>query len=405
MRTLLILTGCLLLAPAALAQPRPAKLSPEEVKEGWLQLFDGETSFGWHVSGEARVEKGVLVLGGKRATHAHFSTFFAEMQSELEVQVLGKEDVEVALIDEDGEEVVVNELEPNGKANGREPNRDEKKWTLVRARVWSIPELEKTGVSLTREHPKEVPVGRGTVSKRPLPTTTMVFSIPAGVTLNIRSARLLPGKMTSLFNGKDLTGWKVHPNKKSRFTVTTEGWLNIKDGPGDIQTVGKWSDFVFQCECISHGKHLNSGVFFRCRPGEYQQGYEAQIRNQFNSKADQEYTIEEYHWNTHELVDKRKLLSPAVDYGTGGIYRRIPARKEVAKDQEWFTLTVVARGRHIATWVNGIQQVSWKDNRPSADNARKGCYLKAGPISLQGHDPTTNLSFRNLRVGPLSGAE
>lgn len=395
MRILLILAGCLLVPPAVLAQQPPARLSPEEVKEGWLQLFDGETTFGWHISGEARVEKGVMILGGKRATHAHFNTFFTEMQSELEVQVLGKEDVEVELLDEEGEQVVVNELEPNGDG----------KWTVVRARVWSIPDLGKSGVSLTREHPQDVPVGRGTVSKRPPPTTTIVFNIPVGVTLHIRSAKLLPGKMTPIFNGKDLTGWKVHPNKKSRFKVTTEGWLNIKDGPGDIQTVGKWADFVFQCECISHGKHLNSGVFFRCRPGEYQQGYEAQIRNQFTAKADQEYIVEEYHWNTHELVNKRKMQSPAVDYGTGGIYRRMPARKEVAKDQEWFTLTVVARGRHFATWVNGIQQVDWKDNRPSSDNARKGCYLKAGSISLQGHDPTTNLSFRNLRIGPLSGAE
>jgi hypothetical protein len=32
------------------------------------------------------------------------------------------------------------------------------------------------------------------------------------------------------------------------------------------------------------------------------------------------------------------------------------------------------------------------------DSPRLGCRLKPGIISLQGHDPTTDLSFRNLRI-------
>ena len=102
--------------------------------------------------------------------------------------------------------------------------------------------------------------------------------VPAGTRLSLRNVKLLPRGVESIFNGKDLTGWKVHPGKKSKFVVTDSGELNVKDGPGDVQTEKKWADFVLQLECISHGKHLNSGVFFRCRPGEYQQGYEAQIR-------------------------------------------------------------------------------------------------------------------------------
>ncbi len=73
----------------------------------------------------------------------------------------------------------------------------------------------------------------------------------------------------------------------------------------------------------------------------------------------------------------------------------------MAKDGEWFTMTVVAHGNHIATWVNGIQQVDWYDNRPPSDNPRTGCRLEAGHISIQGHDPTTNLSFRNIRIAEL----
>jgi len=57
----------------------------------------------------------------------------------------------------------------------------------------------------------------------------------------------------------------------------------------------------------------------------------------------------------------------------------------------------------MATWVNGIQQVDWYDNRPPSDNPRTGCRREAGHISIQGHDPTTNLSFRNIRIAELPG--
>ena len=61
----------------------------------------------------------------------------------------------------------------------------------------------------------------------------------------------------------------------------------------------------------------------------------------------------------------------------------MPARFGVAKDREWFTMTVVAYERHIATWVNGIQVVDWTDNRPENDNAREGYRAAAGAISIR----------------------
>ena len=56
---------------------------------------------------------------------------------------------------------------------------------------------------------------------------------------------------------------------------------------------------------------------------------------------------------------------------------------------------------YYRTPANGIQVVAWTDNRPPDENGRNGCRLEKGAISLQGHDPTTDLSFRNLRLAPL----
>ena len=84
--------------------------------------------------------------------------------------------------------------------------------------------------------------------------------------------------------------------------------------------------------------------------------------------------------------------------GTGGIFRRQEARRVVANDFEWFHKTIVADGPHMAVWVNGIQVSDWTDDREPHQNPRKGKRLEKGTIILQGHDPTTDLSFRNLRI-------
>jgi len=40
----------------------------------------------------------------------------------------------------------------------------------------------------------------------------------------------------------------------------------------------------------------------------------------------------------------------------------------------------------------------WTDTRAANDNPRAGLRLKAGTLAIQGHDPTTDLSFRKLRI-------
>jgi hypothetical protein len=125
---------------------------------------------------------------------------------------------------------------------------------------------------------------------------------------------------------------------------------------------------------------LNSGVFFRCIPGDVMMGYECQIHNGF----------------------KDGNRNHPEDCGTGGLFRRQDARRVVADDLAWFHLTLVADGPHIAAWVNGYQVSDWTDTRPPDVNPRKGLRLEPGTIMIQGHDPTTNISFRNLRIVELS---
>ena len=55
---------CMLLAIPAFAaeKAKPNTLTPKEIAEGWILLFDGKTTFGWKVEGEAKVEDGLILL-------------------------------------------------------------------------------------------------------------------------------------------------------------------------------------------------------------------------------------------------------------------------------------------------------------------------------------------------------
>jgi hypothetical protein len=56
----------------------------------------------------------------------------------------------------------------------------------------------------------------------------------------------------------------------------------------------------------------------------------------------------------------------------------------------------------MAAWVDGFQVSDWTDDREPHENPRKGLRLEPGTIMIQGHDPTTDLSFRNLRIARLA---
>lgn len=158
---------------------------------------------------------------------------------------------------------------------------------------------------------------------------------------------------------------------------------------------------MLQLDGMTNVQRVQGGVFFRCRPGEPQRGYKVQVHNHFKEKPEQEYALEEYDPKTGELKEKKKAMFHAVDYGTGGIHGQVPARRRVVTDFEWATLTVVAQGRHVLVWVNGVLVTDWTDNRKTSDDARTGCRLERGAISLQGYDANTEVSFRNIRVAEL----
>lgn len=392
-----------LFAAALPCQAQGDKALAGGVAEGWLSLLETDSIMGWTiVRGEVRLDKVQLspafpkrdvytltTQEDKGAGVIRLNTAFQEFELSVRYSTphVGAGTIYLC------------------PADAKEHHAKMDRFALPGSRMPTSASFKVTGdsfwgkTSTKTDGDVEFPETKRADPNKPI---SLVFESGS---VQLHSIHLRPLGAKSIFNGKDLTGWKEFPGKKSKFTVTDKGEINCKDGPGDLQTVGKYKDFVLQLECISNGKHLNSGIFFRCRDNEYQNGYEAQIRNQFTEKPTQKYTIEEYDPLTNKLRGKKDILSTAVDYGTGAIYRRVPARKEMARDGEWFGMTIVAHGNHLATWVNGVQVTDFTDNRPKSDNARTGCKLDAGHISIQGHDPTTDLSFRNFRIAEMAAGK
>ncbi len=196
-----------------------------------------------------------------------------------------------------------------------------------------------------------------------------------------RNVLLRPIGLQSLFNGTDLTGWREVPGGVSEFVVTDET-IHCTNGAGFLETEETFGNFIFQADSRTNLPLLNSGYFFRAMAGTAEapsHGYEVQIHNGFNN-GDREQPE---------------------NAGSGAIFRRQEARRVTSNDGEWATTTLVAHGNRIMTWVNGYAVVDWTDERDPDDNPRVGRRDAAGHISLQGHDPTTDVNFRRLTASEL----
>jgi 3-keto-disaccharide hydrolase len=362
------------------------QLTSKEVSDGWILLYDGETPFGWAPRGDAKwqVQDGLLApVPGSGKGVLSTTTEFPNYRLAVEFWV-----------DDTANSGVFLRCPPEGEitqSNAYEVNIYDKheKWPTGSINdVARVGSQQKTAgkwntldISADGDHLVVLLNGKAAVDVRDRKYTrgTVGLQYNGEGQVKFRNVKLQPLGLKSIFNGKDLTGWKEIPGRKSVYSVTPEGYLNVKNGNGDLQTEGMYGDFIFQLDIISNGMHLNSGVFFRATPGQFWSGYESQIRNQWMGE------------------DRTK----PVDYGTGGIYNRQPARRVVSSDREWFTKTIVAHGRHMAVWVNGIQVSDFTDAREPSDNPRQGYRAKPGVLSLQGHDPTTDLSFRSLRIAEM----
>jgi 3-keto-disaccharide hydrolase len=174
------------------------------------------------------------------------------------------------------------------------------------------------------------------------------------------------GKPISLFNGKDLTGWK--PSSTNSTTQwTAENGLLVSPGHGpELINDGKFEDFKLHIE-FNCGEKSNSGVYLRGR-------YEVQI------ETDSEQEPPSHH--------------------TGGVYGFIAPEPELPrKSGEWQMFDVTLVGRTVTVVQNGKTIIDHKEIPGITGGALDSHEGLPGPIYLQGSEEG-HVSFRNIVITP-----
>ena len=365
-------------------------LTPEQISDGWISLFDGHTLFGWQSNNSEinwTVADGAITADagpiGLLTTSVPFADF--EFACDFRMAAGGNSGVFLRTIADPSDvladcyELNIADEHPDGFTTGAivghaktdEPITGSGDWKHLHVRAEGnhfVVALD--GVEVLDYTDESSARAAGLIG----------LQRNAGK-IEFRKIIVQPLGLDDLFNGADIAGWRVVPGSKSEFNVT-DGSIHVTNGAGFLETEQAFGDFVFQCDAQTHGEALNSGFFFRAMPGTQEHpsnGYEVQIDNS---------------------VEDGDPTKPA-NAGTGAIFRRTTARRVVSSDHEWCTITLVASGNRMTTWVDGYCVSDWTDEREPDENPRRGRRDAAGHISLQGHDETTDISFRKLRAAEL----
>ena len=183
------------------------------------------------------------------------------------------------------------------------------------------------------------------------------------------------GEPVSLFNGKDLTGWRLINEKQINGFKVVDGVLvndpvQTEGAPhisyGNLRTDREFEDFNLKLE-VNVPAGSNSGVYLRGM-------YEIQVMDSY----------------------KRELDS----HNMGAVYSRIKPVVAAEKPAgEWQTMDITLCDRHITVILNGTKII---DNQPvygPTGGAIKSDVFAPGPIYLQGDHG--KVLYRNIVLTPI----
>jgi len=159
----------------------------------------------------------------------------------------------------------------------------------------------------------------------------------------------------SLFNGKDLSGWKIHGTEK---WFVENGNLVCESGPdkqyGYLSTNKTYKNFELTLE-FKQEANGNSGVFFRSSiDGVKISGWQCEVA-----------PVNHHTGGIYE------------SYGRGWLIQPDSTKEKYLKTGKWNKLKLKVVGDEVTTWLNGHQMIHIKDEKIGAGN---------GFIALQIHD-------------------
>lgn len=183
---------------------------------------------------------------------------------------------------------------------------------------------------------------------------------------------------TPLFDGRSLAGWKANEHPESWKVVN--GMLAASGQRSHLfYTAREFGNFELKAEVLTRPR-ANSGIFFHAAWAESgwptAKGFEVQVNNT--------------HIGEGSYRENKK---------TGSLYGIRNVYKQFVPDGQWFEMHITARGPRVEIRVNGTLLVDWIEPENWTGNR-----LGRGMFALQGHDPNSQVFYRNIRVRELPDA-
>ncbi len=230
---------------------------------------------------------------------------------------------------------------------------------------------------------------------------SMIILVSGLVTLHTASAvdseKDGPKKSTSLFNGKDLTGWHVdvpqrdnNPDAPATFVVRNGTLVSLGEPAGHLITAAKYENYRLEVEYRFAGKPGNCGVLVHAStPRALYKMFPKSIEVQMNhSQAGDFWCIVE----DITVPDMVKRRGPQETWGiTEGKARRILNLTDDSEKPpgEWNTMVIECLKDEIKVWVNG-----------DTVNHGSQCTATKGQIALQAEG--SEVEFRRLELTPIT---
>lgn len=194
-----------------------------------------------------------------------------------------------------------------------------------------------------------------------------------GAALVLCTSSAFAQKAQSLFNGKNLDGWKIHGTEK---WYVDKGELICESGPdkeyGYLATDKQYKNFELTVQ-FKQEADGNSGVFFHSSlEGTKISGWQAEVAPP--------------NMHTGGIYES---------YGRGWLIKPEKEREQYLKMGEWNTMKIRVSGDQVTTWLNGREMITLKDEKIGAAD---------GQIALQIHSGGgIKVRWKNIKLVPLKG--
>jgi hypothetical protein len=212
------------------------------------------------------------------------------------------------------------------------------------------------------------------------------------------SSAMAADGFVSIFNGKDLSGWKSNEEVPGCFSVE-DGAIKVSGGRAHLFYVGadgkaEFKDFELKLR-VKTLPQANGGVYFHTvfeDKGWPTKGFECQVNA---THKDPRKTGSLY--GVSDLL----VLPPGQKAPKGSLVNTI-RDKAPNTDGEWYDYHIAVKGKTITIKVNGETSVEWTEpegfDPATALRNMPGRKLGSGTFAIQGHDRNSTAYYKDIQL-------